>query len=302
MPPFSLHPFNSIQPFPSPPPLRLSSSPLLLQLMHSVPPLVAFPEYPVLPLPLSLSVRICSLGSSLLACSCVCFLLLLACSRAHMRACALHAIHPYNPCPRREWAMLRLELFLDSTVKTSLKSSSGLQHQGLGSTLRSNSPRSHPVSQFTSPLPPSASCPAISHGVFQASCSDAFPLARCILCLFSSSPHPPYPLRPRLLPLFSLLLQTHLLPPASAIVYLAFSLLLPMAWPIHTPAGMLHAVAAAWVSFNILFNFYCAATRHPGSPPPLAVSHCSGWVGESTSLGESTRVYEKGMLHGMAAA
>ncbi|CAI7795049.1 unnamed protein product, partial [Closterium sp. NIES-53] len=188
MPPFSLHPFNSIQPFPSPPPLRLSSSPLLLQLMHSVPPLVAFPEYPVLPLPLSLSVRICSLGSSLLACSCVCFLLLLACSRAHMRACALHAIHPYNPCPRREWAMLRLELFLDSTVKV------------LG-------------------------------------------------------------------PLYVLIALVLIL----AIVYLAFSLLLPMAWPIHTPAGMLHAVAAAWVSFNILFNFYCAATRHPGSPPPLAL-------------------------------
>ncbi|GJP41292.1 hypothetical protein CLOM_g950 [Closterium sp. NIES-68] len=56
-----------------------------------------------------------------------------------------------------------------------------------------------------------------------------------------------------------------------AIIYLAFTLLLPMSWPMHTPAGICHGIAAAWVSFNILFNFYCAATRHPGSPPPLAL-------------------------------
>ncbi|CAI5993046.1 unnamed protein product [Closterium sp. NIES-65] len=236
VPPFSPRPFNSLQNFPSLPPLRLSSPLLLLLLMHSVPPLVALPEYPVLPLPLSPSVRICTLGSSW------------------------------------EWAMLRLELFLDSTVKVL-----GPLYVLIALVLiLSSLPFDFlsPCSPFPLPSPPFPLPSSSSSSYFLLS-PPSPPLASAIMVphILTAAPHGmtlflSSTLNPKLLPTF-------LPPPASAIVYLAFSLLLPMAYPLHTPAGMLHSLAAAWVSFNILFNFYCAATRNPGSPPPLAVRHAA---------------------------
>ena len=70
--------------------------------------------------------------------------------------------------------------------------------------------------------------------------------------------------------------MTPLRPRPQGVIWVYFTILLPLMFNPFTVPGAAHTTVGLWLSFNILFNYYMCARTNPGRPPDLFSSAESG--------------------------